>query len=88
LPRGKKKTLLQHYLYTLENNQLPILAYDKAAARWLAKERYHLVSVGSTPCKEDSEIAAVAKTNNLKLVTRNTIDFELFEDLIIENWFL
>lgn len=84
---GKRKSLLQQYLYILETNQLPVLSYDKAAAKWLAKERHRLVSIGDTPAKEDSEIAAVAISNKLILVTRNTRDFELFDDLIIENWF-
>ncbi len=87
MPDSKKKKLLQQYLYTLEINQLPVLPYDKAAARWLAKERHRLVSTGNTPAKEDSEIAAIAVTNKLILATRNTDDFKLFEDLIIENWF-
>ena len=76
-----------NYLYTLEANQLPVLPYDKAAVRWLAKEQHRLVSTGNTPAKEDSEVAAIAVTNKLILVTRNTNDFKLFEDLIIENWF-
>ena len=88
MPMGKRKKLLQHYLYTLENNGLIILPYDKAAARWLAKERHRLISTGSTPAKEDSEIAAVAISNDLILVTRNVNDFELLDGLIIEDWFV
>ena len=38
MSEGQKKRLLQQYLHTLETNQLPILPYDKSAARWLAKE--------------------------------------------------
>ena len=87
IPEGKKKRLLQQYLYTLEKNHLPILPYDKTAARWLAQERYRLVASGQTPAKEDSEIAAIAVCNRLILVTRNTGDFKLFKGLILENWF-
>jgi tRNA(fMet)-specific endonuclease VapC len=88
MPIGKRKNLLQQYLHTLEKNKLNILSYDKAAARWLAKERHRLISIGSTPAKEDSEIAAIAITNKLILATRNTTDFESINDVIIENWFL
>ena len=88
MPEGKKKRLLQQYLYTLEKNQLPILPYDKTAARWLAQERHRLVIAGKTPAKEDSEIAAIAVSNKLVLVTRNTHDFELFNDLILETGFM
>ena len=87
MPDGRKKKMLQQYLHILEIGNLPILPYDKNAARWLARERHRLISAGKTPAKEDSEIAAIAKTNNLILVSRNTTDFELFEGLIIENWF-
>ncbi len=88
LPEGRRKKRLQQYLYILESKGLPILSYDKIATRWLAKERCRLVSAGITPAKEDSEIAAVATTNKLILVTRNSKDFEVFDELIIENWFL
>jgi len=88
MPSGKRKILLQQYLHSLETNKLAILPYDKQAARWLATERHRLTSTGNTPAKEDSEIAAIAATNKLKLATRNTKDFELFKDVIIENWFL
>ena len=88
MPTGKRKSLLQQYLHTLEKNKLNILPYDKAAARWLATERHRLISIGSTPAKEDSEIAAIAITNKLILATRNSTDFEPINDVILENWFI
>ncbi len=87
MPIGKRKSLLQQYLYALDTSKLTILSYDKIAARWLATERHRLVSIGNTPAKEDSEIAAIAVTNQLILVTRNTTDFEPIDELVIENWF-
>lgn len=88
MPAGKRKSQLQQYLHVLEVSNLSILSYDKIAARWLASERNRLVLIGNTPAKEDSEIAAIAVTNKLILVTRNTTDFEPINTLIIENWFL
>jgi len=88
MPASKRKSRLQQYLHVLEVSQLTILAYDKIAARWLATERNRLVSTGNTPAKEDSEIAAIAVTNKLILVTRNTTDFEPINELVIENWFI
>lgn len=87
MPNGRRKKLLQAYLNTLEKNQLPVLPYDKKSAQWLATERHRLVVSGNTPAKEDSEIAAVAISHELILVTRNVTDFELFSGIIIENWF-
>ena len=87
MPVSQRKSLLQQYLHSLETSNLSILPYGKTAARWLATERHRLVSTGSTPAKEDSEIAAIAITNKL-ILARNTPDFELMNDVIIENWFL
>ena len=42
---------------------------------------------GLTPAFADGQIAAIASTNQLILVTRNTKDFINFGDLTIENWF-
>ena len=46
-----------------------------------------LVKKGLTPAFADGQIAAIASTNNLILVTRNTSDFINFSDLLMENWF-
>ena len=35
----------------------------------------------------DGEIAAIAFTNQLTLVTRNVDDFANYDELIIQNWF-
>ena len=42
--------------------------------------------MGLTPTFIDGQIAAISKTNNLILVTRNIEDFQTF-DIKIENWF-
>jgi tRNA(fMet)-specific endonuclease VapC len=44
------------------------------------------MNLGKIPSPIDSQIAAIAKTNDLVLVTRNIADFKDF-DLPIENWF-
>jgi tRNA(fMet)-specific endonuclease VapC len=36
----------------------------------------------------DAQIAAVAKSNNLILITRNTEDFKSFAELQLDNWFI
>ena len=44
-------------------------------------------SRGRTPPYVDGQIAAIAKVNELILVTRNTGDFVEFVDLKVQNWF-
>jgi tRNA(fMet)-specific endonuclease VapC len=36
----------------------------------------------------DGQIAAIAAVNDLTLVTANDSDFQCFEELKIENWFI
>ncbi|THF65091.1 type II toxin-antitoxin system VapC family toxin [Pseudothauera rhizosphaerae] len=66
---------------------LPVLPFDAEAAGWLARERARLLASGRTPPLLDAQIAAIAVTRDLVLVTRNTRDFEPFEGLRLENWF-
>lgn len=87
LPAGKLKENLQLFLQQLERYQFQVLSYDKAAAQYHAAERARLVAKGLTPAFADGQIAAIAATNNLILVTRNTKDFENFKHLSLENWF-
>jgi len=65
---------------------LPILAYDAAAAAWHASERARLQAAGKTSPFVDGQIAAIAKVNDLTLVTSNHQDFAHFEELRLEDW--
>jgi tRNA(fMet)-specific endonuclease VapC len=42
--------------------------------------------LGKPPPFVDGQIAAIAKVNDLVLVTSNRSHFELFEGLEIQNW--
>ncbi|MFM6074584.1 MAG: VapC toxin family PIN domain ribonuclease, partial [Dolichospermum sp.] len=53
-----------------------------------AQERARLSKIGKTPAFIDGQIASIAFCNDLILVTNNMADFQDFEDLIIENWFI
>jgi tRNA(fMet)-specific endonuclease VapC len=68
-------------------NGLRILPFDQAAADWFGKERARLKLQGKTSAYADCEIAAIAVSQNLTLVTRNTKDFENFQGLVLDNWF-
>jgi tRNA(fMet)-specific endonuclease VapC len=67
---------------------LEVLPFDAEAAHWLAVERSRLEQVGRPPPLLDAQIAATAVTRNLTLITRNTRDFECFNGLSLEDWFM
>lgn len=87
MPNSKRKEQLKAYLATLESNGLPILPYDKLAATWFSTERARLASQGIVATYADGEIAAVAHTNQLTLVTRNSRDFQLYQKTSLIEWF-
>ncbi len=87
LSDSRRKRAIADYLYTVVQNELEILPYDKLAAEWLAEERARLTQIGRPPPYADAQIAAIAIANDLTLVTRNTNDFLQFDGLTIENWF-
>ena len=87
LAASKRKKQLQSYLDMLLLNGLIVLPYDQAAADWYAKERARLQRQGLTCAYADGEIAAIAVTQRLTLVTRNTQDFQNFQNLALQNWF-
>ena len=87
MPTSHKRTIIEHYLFNTVQVEIPILDYDATAAEWFAAERSRLSQIGRPPSYPDGQIAAIAATNNLILVTRNVADFADFEGLSIENWF-
>lgn len=65
-----------------------ILPYCHGAGAWFASERARLTALGRVPSYPDGQIAAIAKVNHLILVTRNVSDYQDFEGLRMENWFV
>ena len=86
LPSSARRHAIETYLTQVVAPGIPILAYDQEAANWHAVERARLTSLGKTPPFADGIIAAIAKTNNLVLVTLNLDDFRAFHNLRSENW--
>jgi len=66
---------------------LTVLPYDGKAALWHGEQRARLEARGLRPPFADGQIAAIAATQALVVVTRNTIDFKAFEGLDVLNWF-
>jgi tRNA(fMet)-specific endonuclease VapC len=87
MPDSKRRRAIEAYLQEEVKVKLPILPYTQEAAEWFAKERARLIPIGLTPSYADGQIAAIAKVNNLILVTRNVADYANFQELPIENWF-
>jgi tRNA(fMet)-specific endonuclease VapC len=65
---------------------MPILPYDQTAAEWHAAERARLSAIGRVPPFVDGQIAAIAATRGLILVTNNVSDFQHFAGLVIVDW--
>ena len=87
MPEGVRRRDLAAYLVALLDTSLAVLPYGQKAALWHADERARLEALGRRPAHLDGQIAAVAATNNLTVVTRNTRHFVDFADLRVENWF-
>ena len=87
LPASLKRRAIERYLYEVVATTIPILPYDTAAAAWHGEERARREAKGLTPAFVDGQIAAIAKQNNLVLITRNQKDFRLFKGLKVESWF-
>ena len=86
LPRGKRRGLLEAFLNDVVRPTLPILPYDERAAEWHAEERTRLERGGRMAPFVDGQIAAVATTNGIPLVTANSADFAVFKGLALQNW--
>ena len=63
-----------------------ILPYDERAAEWQAEERARLEKAGRQTPFVDAQIAAVAVTNGIPIVTANLADFAAFRGLGLQNW--
>lgn len=86
LPPSRKRAAIESYLLRTVRASIPVLAYDQAAAEWHATERARLTAEGRVPPFIDGQIAAIARVNNLVLVTSNRAHFEPFEGLEIRDW--
>jgi tRNA(fMet)-specific endonuclease VapC len=87
LPVGKRRAELEAFLREVVGRAFPILPYDETAATWHGVERARQEKVGRTAPYVDGQIAAVARVNDLILVTANTKDFVgKFTDLVVEDW--
>jgi tRNA(fMet)-specific endonuclease VapC len=86
LPASRKRRAIETYLDEVVRTALPILPYDGESAAWHARERARLGRRGRPPPAADGQIAAIARVNELVLVTANVRDFRRFEGLSVQDW--
>jgi tRNA(fMet)-specific endonuclease VapC len=86
MPESRRKDRIQEFFRTVILGTIPILDYNQAAAEWHAHERARLGAQGLMPPFADGQIAAVAQTYGLTLVTFNVADYKRFESLKIVTW--
>ena len=86
LPPSRRREAIEHYIDSVVLASFPVLDYDREAADWHARERARLRALGRTAPFIDGQIASIAYSNDLTLVTTNAKDFEAFQGLRIENW--
>ncbi|MEP7000572.1 MAG: type II toxin-antitoxin system VapC family toxin [bacterium] len=86
LARGRRRAALEAYLHDVVRASFPILPYDDTSATWHGHEHARLEALGRTAPYVDGQIAAIAHSNALVVVTLNMKDFSHFTDLKVENW--
>lgn len=86
LAESARKQAVEYYLYRVVNPAVALLPYDERAAAWHAAERARLTRIGRTPAYPDSQIAAIAATNGLTVVTTNVAAFADFEGVEVVDW--
>jgi tRNA(fMet)-specific endonuclease VapC len=86
MPPGKRRSGVEEYVRSVVETSFPVLPYDQVAATWHARERVRLELAGKTPPFVDGQIAAIAFSNDLTLVTANTRHFEAFNGIRLLDW--
>ena len=87
LPDGKRRDALAQSVYQIFENDMPgrCIAFGSGAAQQYALIRAQRRRAGRPVTTEDAQIAAIALAAHLKLVTRNTKDFEDIDGLFLVN---
>lgn len=86
LPQSRRRAVIERYLEEVVLASFPVLAYDRDAADWPARERARLSGAGQVPPFVDGQIAAIAYVNGLTLITSNTSHFLGFKGLRVQSW--
>ncbi|MCQ2242185.1 PIN domain-containing protein [Treponema sp.] len=91
MPESKRKDWLYSRLIDEVQKTFPILNFDSHCAWILGDLRSRLKKSGMAVDYADLQIASIAISNQMILVTRNTKHFGLIQNvsgnLVVENWF-
>jgi tRNA(fMet)-specific endonuclease VapC len=85
LPRSRRRAALAEAI-DLWRASVPIVDYDARAAEWHARERARLRVAGYSEQIFDGQIASIAATRHLTLVTANVKHFAHYEGLPVVDW--
>ncbi len=83
----KKKERLFHFIYDVVQPTFSVLGFDDFAASIFADLRIATETKETIRPFIDLQIASLAISQNMILVTRNCSDFEGIPGLNLENWF-
>jgi tRNA(fMet)-specific endonuclease VapC len=86
LPASARRARIEDYLLNVVATALVIVDCDSAAAERHAREHVRLSQLGKSPPFADGQIAAIAATNGLTLVTFNVQDYAQFSGLEVTDW--
>lgn len=86
LPAGKRRSALEEYLRGVVHRSFPVVPYDEAAAALHGRERARLDAIGKPIPFIDGQIAAIAVSQDLTLVTANARHFKAFDGLAVADW--
>ena len=88
LPDGKRKDAIWNSMQDIKESY-EIIPYDSFASQICGEIRARCETIGKPAPKYDSQIAATAIANGMILVTHNTADYEVLQEvsmLKVEDW--
>lgn len=86
MAKSNNRALMERYLHEI-CSRCTVLDFDHAAARQAGVVRAHLQSLGTPIGPYDVQVAGVALSRSLILVTRNTREFDRVPELRVDNWY-
>lgn len=81
-----RRPVFDRYLHDVVRPSFPILPYDDAAASWYAREAARRKRAGQPRSAVAAQIAAIAVTQGLTLVTLRPKDYAGYRGLRVESW--